>query len=139
MFYEEDQIKQLLNCKQCNKLFDSPLFLPCGYTIRSECLNKGLLKETTCLQCSLCSQVHQVPAFGFPEKQSILSLMTKKPKEVVKSVEAKKVIETFQKMHDQLNKLENDMNHAEERIKDLFREQRRLVQLETENSVSNIF
>ena len=95
MFYEEKQAKKVLNCNQCNKLYDRSLNLPCGFTICSECSAKGLLKGTSGFQCSLCSQVNHVPDIGFPENQAILMLMTEQPKVVSKSIEVERVIDTF--------------------------------------------
>ena len=46
MFYKENEIKKVLNYNKCNNLYDTPLILPCGYSICSKCSTKGLLKQT---------------------------------------------------------------------------------------------
>lgn len=83
-------------------------------------------------------QTHMQPEFGFPENQAILSLMTEQPKTLYKSNEIEAMRSLLGETRIQLEKLEFDIEHADEKIKDHFIEQRRLIQLRAEETIDEV-
>jgi ABC-type antimicrobial peptide transport system ATPase subunit len=78
------------------------------------------------------------PEFGFPENQAILTLMAEQPKTLCKSSEIEVVRALMEETRFELNKLEFEIDHAEEKIKDHFNEQKRIIQLKTEETMEEV-
>ncbi len=56
MFFETDQVNDILTCEQCKGRLDLPKILPCGKTVCSFCAPLNLLSNTVdnkfdCLVC----------------------------------------------------------------------------------------
>jgi len=83
-------------------------------------------------------QIHMQPEFGFPENQAILTLMAEQPKTLCKSSEIEVVRALMEETRFELNKLEFEIDHAEEKIKDHFNEQKRIIQLKTEETMEEV-
>ena len=70
MFYEEQQIDEMLKCGHCKLKFDDPRMLPCGQTICNSCLETILAsvkKENNCFKCPLCKEIHKSGEFPVNE------------------------------------------------------------------------
>ena len=70
--------------------------------------------KTNQFECSLCMQIHEQSEFGFPENQAILTLMTEQPKTFCKSSEIEAMRAVLEETRIQLNKIEFEIEHAEE-------------------------
>ena len=94
MFFEQNQISNVLNCSKCSKEFDEPRMLPCGITVCNECisiLTNTKKANSNLFECAMCLDEHTIPSKGFPLNKSILTLIGQKPKEVFRG----KVVEDF--------------------------------------------
>ena len=65
MFYDHNQVEDLLNCVHCGERYDTPLLLPCWKTICSQCVNNRTqidsdgVEKLTCPFC--CDTIHEIP------------------------------------------------------------------------------
>lgn len=66
--FKFDQLKNILNCDQCNQLLVDPVTIACGYSVCKGHLDKLLENspsETDKFDCELCEKEHRVPEEGF--------------------------------------------------------------------------
>jgi len=138
MFYEENSIKKLLKCHQCQDSFDRPLSTPCGYVICSICMNRGVIKNTDQFACSICSETHKLSVNGFPDNQIVLSLLKEQPKEVCKYKEIEELKVNLKKDQERFDMLESKIDHSDYKVTNHFNEQRNLVNLKTEESIKEV-
>lgn len=84
MFYEENKICELLNCRKCKEKLDEPLILPCSANICSLCI-RSIQIEDSKFNCIVCSKKHSMPEEGFPINEPLKTLLSMKPSEVYRS------------------------------------------------------
>jgi hypothetical protein len=142
MFFEETYIKNLLKCNQCNEKFDDyeqPRSLPCGKIICSLCVDK-IEKEAIKrkFKCIICSNEHQIPKEGFGINDLALHLLTSKAKEMWRGKRYEQLKINLQKIEALTRELKFDFNDGSDKIKEHCNEQRRLVQLATENAMQEL-
>ena len=66
--FKIDQVKNLLDCEQCNHLLVDPVALPCGYSVCKKHLDELMEaspKESNTFLCKLCDDEHYIPKKGF--------------------------------------------------------------------------
>ena len=103
MFYEHNQVEDLLNCKSCHERYDTPHILPCWKSLCNRCVATKSNNQTKLLSCPFCDQVHQVPDTGFPQNESLLVLLKLRPVDVHRA-------EMFRVLGDLLKKLNVNMD-----------------------------
>lgn len=69
-----DQIKSVLNCAYCDKVYKDPLWLPCHETVCKEDVNRMKNSDGE-LECPFCKCVHEEPEEGFPVDKKISRLV----------------------------------------------------------------
>jgi hypothetical protein len=117
MFYEVEEIDELLKCKQCNTRYIQPRSLPCGEFICTNCLEK-LIEEQSAeysgkLKCCYCSEEHDMPERGFPISKHLEKLLAKTPKEISRG----KIAEEFKSLLNHIKQETNDLGeHLENGI-----------------------
>ncbi len=69
--------KNLLKCKICTAIFDSPILLPCGETVCKKHLNQVDLFEIVDdrFECLFCGEEHKIPSNGFPYNKALEQLV----------------------------------------------------------------
>ena len=102
MYYDKDEIDELLKCANCHERLEEPCTLPCGHTVCAQCTsgsthwfilpivdsenNSEQRRSARQLVCNACLEVHRIPATGFPVNQVLLKLLktksTKPPQHV---------------------------------------------------------
>jgi hypothetical protein len=80
MFFETDQVNDILICEQCKGRLDLPKILPCGKTICSFCAPLNLLSNTADnkFDCLVCKNKHEVPRDGLPSNDIALKILSVK-------------------------------------------------------------
>jgi hypothetical protein len=141
MFFEETYIKNLLKCNRCNEKFseyEQPRSLPCGKIICSSCLDK-IEKEAdqSKFKC-VCSNEHQIPKEGFGINELALHLLTSKAKEMWRGKRYEQLKINLQKIEALTRELKFNFENGSDKIKEHCNEQRRLVQLATENTMEEL-
>jgi hypothetical protein len=106
MFYEHNQVEDLLNCGHCGERFDVPLLLPCWKTCCQRCINKSLDKSTGGLNCPFCQTCHKIPVDGFVTNDTLASLLKLKPVDVRRAEQFKKTCDLFKQLQYNLDNLD---------------------------------
>ena len=65
MFFDSNQINEVLNCTKCNERLDEPRILPCGKSICSFCAESIKVKDRD-FQCLICEDKHEMSKNGLP-------------------------------------------------------------------------
>jgi hypothetical protein len=142
MFFQEDDINELLNCQQCKKRFQDPRVLPCGESICSNCLvelieqQPGNLKSK--LKCCYCTKEHVVPEEGFLISKHLEKLLAKEPNEIYRG----EMVEDFKKLlksiQIEIKNLDDVMNDGIEKIKERCSLLKHQIQMKAESLVDQI-
>jgi hypothetical protein len=70
MYYQEKEVINILNCKNCQERLVEPKLLPCGKSICSLCL-KLLVINNKMFDCFVCKEKHEMPKNGSPKNQAL--------------------------------------------------------------------
>ena len=95
MFYDKEEIDELLKCPNCSERLEEPCTLPCGHAVCAQCTspsnrhwfilpivdteNELERRSARQLVCNASLEVHCIPAAGFPLNQVLLKLLKTKP------------------------------------------------------------
>jgi hypothetical protein len=140
MFFESNQINDILLCEQCKGRLDLPKILPCGKTVCSFCAPLNLLSNTVDnkFDCLVCKNKHEVPKYGFPNNEALLKLLSIKPIRISRG----KLFDSLQKSLDDIRKKNSFIKHGIDNSNDLINEYcmdlRSEVQLKTEQAIEQI-
>lgn len=81
MFYAESDIKNIINCPQCqNRYVEPKLIVPCLKTLCKRCIEE--LSDEKWLECPFCKITHLIPEGGFQSNPTIEMFLRLQPKEV---------------------------------------------------------
>ena len=117
MFFEQNQILNVLICSKCSKHLDEPRLLPCGNTVCNKCASLLISSRSKMFGCALCRGEHALPDKGFPLNMSLLKLIEQKPTNVYRG----KVVENFKANLESINedkiRLEQSLKNGADAIK----------------------
>ena len=60
MFFETNQVKDILLCQRCEGRQEGPKILPCGETICSFCVTSIQISDNK-FDCLVCKEKHEMP------------------------------------------------------------------------------
>jgi hypothetical protein len=134
MFYQADQIDNILICSVCdNKLVD-PRILPCGKSVCHRCVDILADTDKKRIKCQHCAKTHEIPDEGFPKILALQKLLECEAKEVSHSNQ----MEEFKKLLDTLNvtkqSIESTMECGDATIRDHCDKVRNDMQLAIEQA-----
>jgi hypothetical protein len=77
MMSTKSQILSILECQCCKHIFESPIVLPCSFTICRKHIADYKLNTVlnNSIKCPICHKVHQIPIGGFPKNHSVQSFI----------------------------------------------------------------
>lgn len=143
MFYDQSSIEQLLKCQNCNQLYDlyeQPRILPCcGKTLCERCIER-IEKEVrnNLFKCVMCHDECVMPKKKFPVNELVARLALEQPKEVYRGEVCEEFKINLFNLESLASKLNCDMHHGEDTIKEHCFELRRIIQLATEKKIQEI-
>jgi len=137
MFFEENEITDILKCSRCKERLDEPTMLPCGDTVCSLCL-KLIHASNKKFKCIVCNNEHTMPENGLPINKALRALWPIQPKEVYRSQAVETLKETLNTMRKKISLLQTASDNSSDRIKDECIELRRQVQLATDQVIEQI-
>lgn len=70
-----DDVNDIIRCRICSKLYNSPITLPCGETICSIHLNEFDISRDKKFKCDLCNSEHLLPENGFQANKAIQKML----------------------------------------------------------------
>jgi hypothetical protein len=139
MFFETNQVNDILICEQCKGRLDLPKILPCGKTICSFCAPLNLLSTIdNKFDCLVCKNKHEVPRDGLPNNEALLKMLSIKPTRISRG----KLFDSLQNSLDDIRKknsfIEHGINNSNDLIKEYCMDLRSEVQLKTEQAIEQI-
>jgi len=139
MYFETNQVNNILICNQCEGRLDIPKILPCGKTICSFCAPLNLLSSIdNKFDCLVCKNKHEVPKDGLPNNEALLKMLSVKRIRVSRGKAfdlLEKSLDDIQKKYDYIKRgIENSTDFVNEYCMDL----RSDVQLKTEEAIQQI-
>lgn len=145
MFYEQNQVENLLNCQVCNQRYDKPYLLPCCKTICSRCLLKHLNNQTSSqkqpinnktIKCPYCSIDHQLQTANstpkskatgdgldelrLPLNETIQQLLNMKPIDVQRADLCRNMSEILKTIGEKLEQIDKLESNAQQNLLDYF-------------------
>lgn len=138
MFFEENKINEILNCKKCSRRVDEPRVLPCGSTICSTCFSKLQIYNKR-FECIVCSQDHLMPDEGLPLSEALFNLLAIEPTEIYRSKSVELLKETLSEIRNQIETIQFGITNGLDKIKEYCLDLRTDVQLVTEQSIQKIY
>ena len=137
MFYEEEQINDLMSCNKCNERLDEPRILPCGDTVCLSCASSiQVISEH--FECILCNKKHAMPREGLPISKKLISLISMQPVEFYRGQAAEKLKETLNDLQKKITSLKFGVKNGIDKIKELCIDLRSNVQLATEEAIQKL-
>jgi hypothetical protein len=79
MYYETNQVNEILLCQHCQAQLEGPKILPCGETICSYCVSSI---KSNVFDCLVCKQKHEMPKNGLPDNKALLKMLSVQPNRV---------------------------------------------------------
>jgi hypothetical protein len=137
MYYETNQVNEILLCQYCQAQLEGPKLLPCGETICSYCVSSIKINSNV-FDCLVCKQQHEMPKNGLPDNKVALKMLSVKPIKVSRG-EAVDLLE--KKLDDILKKQKNikqSIENSTDLVKQYFTDLRSDVQLKTEEAIQQI-
>ncbi len=134
MFYAEEKINSILNCKKCSNRYEEPRILPCGNTICHECVTT----EKNEYSCYFCEKNHEKPVDGFPINKSLGELLRYAPNDIYRGKSVEVLKSSLKELHSQADLLELTLKTGVDKIKDLCLSLKIDLDLATESAMSRI-
>jgi hypothetical protein len=137
MYFEANQVNNILVCQQCQGKLEGPKILPCGETICSFCVS-SIQTNLNVFNCLVCKQQHEMPKNGLPDNKIALKMLSVKPIKVFRG----EAVDLLEKKLEEILKKHKLIKHSIENSTDLVKEHcidlRSDVQLKTEEAIQQI-
>jgi len=118
MFFESNEVDNLLNCKKCDGRLDEPMLLSCGSSICSHCVSSIQVNKYNEFECLVCKDKHEMPKNGLPLNAALKDLLSYKPTKVSRG----KLYDSLQRSLDDIRNKHNFMKFGIENSNDLIKE-----------------
>ena len=132
MFYEHNQVEDLLICVNCNERYDIPLLLTCWKSICNQCVKKHQTGHR--LNCPYCNLIHEVPKNGLPINEALNSLLKLKPVDMQRASLLRQITDLLKHLQNNINNLDNLESNVQSEIFDYFD----LIKKEINKSAQNV-
>jgi len=137
MYYETNQVNNILICQHCQAQLERPKILPCGETICSFCVS-SIQINLNLFDCLVCKQQHEMPKNGLPDNRIALKMLSVKPTKVSRG----KAVDYLEKSLDEILKkyrlIKYSIENSADLVKEYFIDLRSDVQLKTEEAIQQI-
>ena len=139
MFYEENQIDDILKCGHCQKRFDEPRILPCGDSVCNSCIQiilNSINKSNDTYQCLICKKSHVKSVFQV--NKPLQKILDKSPSEVYRGETVEELKVNLNDINSRKLKLENGLKNSIEELQEHCLKIRGDVDLATEKHIQDI-
>lgn len=138
MYFDTNEVNNVLNCTNCEGKLDTAKILPCGETICSFCSSSIQLINENKFECLICKEKHEMPKNGLSNNKALLKMLSIKSTKVSRGKafdSLQKLLEDIQKKHGLIKLgIENSTDFVKEYCIDL----RSDVQIKTEEAIQQI-
>jgi hypothetical protein len=139
MYFDSNQVNNLLNCINCNARIDEPKLLPCGDTICSYCVSQLKIdsnnNEFTCI---VCGDLHEMPRKGLPLNKRLSEMLNIKPTRVSRGKLFNLLEESIKEIEKKINFFKIGIKNSDEYVKEYCFELRNEVHLATELTIEKV-
>ncbi len=108
MYFEANQVNNILICQQCQGKLEGPKILPCGETICSFCVS-SIQTNLNVFNCLVCKQQHEMPKNGLPDNKVALKMLSVKPIKVSRG----EAVDLLEKKLDEILKKQTNITPLE--------------------------
>ena len=137
MFFQEENVNDILKCSNCNQRLDEPWMLPCGEIVCSVCATLVHVTNSK-FKCLICDKVHMMPEDGLPKNKNLSNLISMQPSEVYRSQSVENLKELLKDIPKKITSLTFSINNGMDRIKEFCSDLINEVQLTTEEAIQQM-
>jgi hypothetical protein len=134
MYFEQDQIDEILICQQCKQKLDEPLVLGCGAIVCLSCS----YKYNKTYDCLICFTKHNVPSEGLPRCEPLVNLLSLQANEIFQGNDINELKQLLFEIEKKTSQIEFNLSNGVEKIKEHCIDLRSDVQLATELSIQKL-
>jgi len=138
MYYNKNEVNNILTCKYCEGRLEEPKLLPCGKSICSLCVLTIKLNASSEYDCSACNKKHEMSKNGLPVNEALVEMLSLQAIQVVKSQEYESLQEILIDIQKKRNLLNLCLNNSQDCIIEHCNELRDQVQLAKESIIMKI-
>ena len=140
MYFETNQVNDILSCQQCEGRLDIPKMLPCGKTICSFCapLNLLSISNDNKFDCLVCKQKHDVPKDGLPINEALLKMLSVKLIRVSRGKAFDVLEQSLNDIQKKYGYIKRGIENSNDFVKEYCMDLRNDVQLKTEEAIQQI-
>lgn len=104
-----ESIQKAIKCSACNKVLETPVFLPCSHSIcKKHVIEKNRGDK---LRCAKCGFDHEIPANGFPVIEALCEIIEAKIGTIDLGSTYKEATESCAKFNGYVEEMENLVNN----------------------------
>jgi hypothetical protein len=138
MFFEENEICDLIKCDKCKLKLDEPRILPCGFTICFNCVESIQMKGEI-FDCILCKEEHHInPSKGLPINKTVLKMLSIKPVEFSRGKQVNLLKLSLIEIQNIINSIQFGLDSSVDKVKEHCLNLKSDVQLATEETIEQI-
>ena len=137
MFYDENEIQELVICPYCHFNYDDPRFIECGSSLCMPCIELLTKNDSNGFQCPVCDDFHEHPKKGYPKNPLLAKLCEKIANKVSQSPLAKELETQLDELKLNMDKLAHENDKGVHKIKEYCGGLRNEVQLHLEESTES--
>ena len=138
MFYQENQINELITCPYCKNKYNDPRVMECGASFCMSCIDLLKKEAEQGFECPECEEFHQEPLKGYFKNLNLAKICEKKAAEVSRGTQAHTLSSQLSEIQLNLDKLVLDFGLGVDIIKNYCDTLRNEVQLTTEQAIEQI-
>ncbi len=132
MFFESNQVNDLLKCNKCEGRLDEPRILECGSSICSYCFTSIQINNKRKFQCLICDELHEMPEAGLPINKLAKHMLAVKVVQVSRGQEFVLLQESLTEIQKKNVILKYNLSNPGDYLREHFIELRNDVQLSCE-------
>jgi hypothetical protein len=117
MFFDTNQVNNILLCLHCQGRLEEPKITPCGETICSFC-EKSIQVNNYVFDCFICKKIHEMPKNGLSDNKIVLKMLSVEPKKVSRGI----AFDSLMKLLDEIQKKRNIISLSINKSSDLVKE-----------------
>ena len=137
MFFDTNQVNEILLCLHCQGRLEEPKFIPCGETICSFC-EKSIQVNENLFDCFICKQKHEMPKNGLPDNKIVLKMLSVELKKVSRGIAFDSLIKLLDEIQKKRNIISLSINKSSDLVKEHCLELRGNVQQAAEEVILQV-
>lgn len=138
LFFEENQINELIICPYCKNKYDDPRIVNCGASFCHQCIELLIKDDKNSFLCPVCQVVHVKQLDEYFKNTNLAKLCDKQANEVSRGSLANTLSSGLGKLKQKLDKLSIESKLGADRIKEHCDGVRNEVQLCSEELIQSI-